>query len=127
MTAWGRVFHADHGQMASAASRARAEFALRPLVRRLAIRYSDAAWWQHDIWSLKLDPRIPRRPHEPRGNTGVRWDDLEPARREGFRFYLRLQLESGQLTWSWVMNQHAMVFRFAAFWPSRDQPSCSGR
>ncbi|MGE5290845.1 MAG: hypothetical protein ACM3ML_27360 [Micromonosporaceae bacterium] len=42
MTAWGRVFHADHGQMASAASRARAEVALRPLVRRLAIRYSDA-------------------------------------------------------------------------------------
>ena len=77
MTAWGRVFHAGHGRMASAASRARAEIALRPLVSRLAIRYGDAAWWQHDIWSLKLDPRIPRRPHESRGNTAVRWDNLE--------------------------------------------------
>ena len=104
MTAWGRVFHAGHGRMASAASRARAEIALRPLVGRLAIRYSDAPWWQHDIWSLKLDPRIPRRPHESRGNTAVRWDKLEPAwLREGFKFYLRLQLESGQLTWSSVM------------------------
>ena len=77
MTAWGRVFHGEHGRMASAASRARAEIALRPLVGRLAIRYSDAAWWQHDTWSLKLDPRIPRRPHETRGNTAIRWQQLE--------------------------------------------------
>ena len=126
MTAWGRVFHAEHGRMASAASRARAEIALRALVRRLAIRYSDAAWWQHDIWSLKLDPRIPRRPHETRGSTAIRWQELEPGwLREGFKFYLRLQLESGQLTWSSAMPQHAFAFRFAAFLASRgiDHPA----
>jgi integrase len=126
MTAWGRLFHAEHGRMASAASRQRAEIALRALLRRLAVQYSDAAWWQQDIWSLKLDPRIPRRPHESRGNTAVRWDKLEPAwLREGFKFYLRLQLESGQLTWSSVMPQHALVFRFAAFLASRsvDHPA----
>ena len=121
MTAWGRVFHARHGRMASAASRARAEIALRALLRRLAVRYSDAPWWRHDIWSLKLDPRIPRRPHESRGNTAACWDTLEPAwLREGFKFYLRLQLESGQLTWSSVMNQHVIAFRFAAFLASRN-------
>ncbi len=120
MTAWGRVFHAEHGRMASAASRARAEIALRALVSRLAIRYSGAEWWQHDIWSLKLDPRIPRRPHESRGNTAIRWQELEPAwLRDGFKFYLRLQLESGQLTWSSAMPQHAFAFRFAAFLASR--------
>ncbi len=126
MTAWGRVFHGEHGRMASAASRARAEIALRPLVSRLAIRYSDAAWWQHDTWSLKLDPRIPRRPHETRGNTAIRWQQLEPAwLRQGFKFYLRLQLESGQLTWSSAMPQHAFAFRFAAFLASRgiDHPA----
>jgi integrase len=121
MTAWGRVFHARHGRMASAASRARAEIALRALLRRLAVRYSDAPWWRHGIWSLKLDPRIPRRPHESRGNTAACWDTLEPAwLREGFKFYLRLQLESGQLTWSSVMNQHVIAFRFAAFLASRN-------
>ena len=126
MTAWGRVFHAGHDRMASAASRARAEIALRALVRRLAIRYSDAAWWQHDIWSLKLDPRIPRRPHETRGSTAIRWQELEPGwLREGFKFCLRLQLESGQLTWSSAMPQHAFAFRFAAFLASRgiDHPA----
>jgi integrase len=116
MTAWGRVFHAGHGRIASAASRARAEIALRALLRRLVIRYSNDPWWRHDIWSLSLDPRIPRRPHESRGNTGVCWDTLAPAwLRDGFKFYLRLQLESGQLTWSSVMNQHVIAFRFAAF------------
>jgi integrase len=129
MTAWGRVFHARHGRMASAASRARAEIALRALLWRLAIRYSDAPWWRHDIWSLKLDPRIPRRPHESRGNTAAFWARLEPAwLREGFKFYLRLQLESGQLTWSSVMNQHVIAFRFAAFLASRDisHPALAG-
>ena len=129
MTAWGRVFHAGHGRMASAASRARAEIAMRDLLRRLAIRYSAAEWWQHDIWSLRLDARIPRREHESRGNTAVHWGTLEPAwLRDGFRFYLRLQLESGQLTWSSVMNQHVIVFRFAAFLGSRGitEPALAG-
>ena len=121
MTAWGRVFHAGHDRMASAASRSRAEIALGGLLRQLAIRYSDDPWWRHDIWSLRLDPRIPRRPHESRGNTAVRWDKLEPTwLREGFKFHLRLQLESGQLTWSSVMNQRVIAFRFGAFLASRN-------
>jgi hypothetical protein len=50
----------------------------------------------------------------------VRWDSLNPDwLREGFKFYLRLQLESGQLTWSSVMPQHGFVFRFAAFLAAR--------
>ena len=126
MTAWGRVFHADHGRMPSAGSRSRAEIALRGMLRPLAVRYSDADWWRHETWSLTLDRRIPRREHESRGSTAVRWGDLEPAwLREGFKFYLRLQLESGQLTWSSVMGQHALVFRFAAFLAARgiNQPA----
>ena len=87
MTAWGRVFHAHYHQMASAGSRSRAEIALRGMLRLLAVRYSDAPWWLHDTWSLKLDPRIPRREHESRGNTAVRWGELEPAwLRGGFKF-----------------------------------------
>jgi integrase len=121
MTAWSRVYHAGKGRMAAVRSRERAEIALRGMLRLLAVRYGDAEWWQHNTWSLKLDPRIPRRPHESRGNTAVRWAALEPAwLREGFKFYLRLQLESGQLTWSSVMPQHGLVFRFAAFLAARN-------
>jgi integrase len=120
MTAWGRVFHAGHGRMASANSRQRAEVALRALLRRLAVRYSGAAWWQHDLWSPRLDPRIPRRPHETRDAIAVLWDKLEPAwLREGFKYYLRLQLESGQITWSSVNAQRTIAFRFGIFLASR--------
>ena len=60
-------------------------------------------WWQHDLWCLRFDPRIPRREHEPHGDASVRWDNIEPPwLREGVKFYTCLQLESGQLTWSTV-------------------------
>jgi integrase len=107
--------------IATASSRRRAEIALRGMLRLLAVRYSPYEWWQHDTWSLRLVPRIPRREHESRGNTAVSWGGLQPDwLRGGFRFYLRLQLESGQLTWSSVMPQHAFAFRFAAFLASRN-------
>jgi hypothetical protein len=96
------------------------------MLRRLVLHYSDAEWWLHDVWSLKLDARIPRREHEPRANTGVRWGDIEPGwLREGTKYYLRLQLESGHLTWSTVMQHRVVVTRFAAFLAERgiDHPA----
>lgn len=116
MTAWGRVFHAEHQRMPAPRSRSRAEIALSGMLRRLVLAYSDAPWWRHDVWSLKLDARIPRREHEPRANTAVRWGSLEPDwLREATKYYLRLQLESGRMTWSTVMQHHVVVARFAAF------------
>lgn len=126
MTAWVHAFHADYQRMPAPGSRNRAEIALRGMLRRLVLHYSDAEWWLHDVWSLKLDARIPRREHEPRANTAVRWGDIEPGwLREGTKYYLRLQLESGHLTWSTVMQHRVVVTRFAAFLTERgiDHPA----
>jgi integrase len=126
MTAWARVFHATRGHLAAPGTRARAESAVREMLALLAVHYSDAAWWAHDLWSLRLDPRIPHREHEPRGQSSVRWDDIEPKwLRDGFKYYLHLQLESGQLTWSTVAAQHVFTARIAAFFTSRgiDHPA----
>jgi integrase len=125
-TAWARKFHADNGRLASASTRYRAECAIRGLLRRLAIQYSDAPWWTHDVWCLRFDPRIPRREHEPRGESMVCWDDIHPRwLREGYTFYLYLQLESGQLTWSSVAARHVFASRFSEFAASRgiDHPA----
>ncbi|MFJ1618659.1 hypothetical protein [Streptomyces sp. NPDC088249] len=88
---------------------------------------ASTAWWRHDIWSLRVDPRIPRREHEhePRANTAVRWGDITIWLREGTKFYLRLQMESGQLTWSTVMQHRVNTARFAAFVAERgiDHPA----
>jgi integrase len=112
--------------MPAVSSRARADIALRGMLRRLVLPYSDAPWWRHDVWSLKLDVRIPRREHEPRANTAVRWADIGPDwLREATKFYLRLQLESGRLTWSTVMQHRVVVARLAAFLAARgiDHPA----
>ncbi len=116
MAAWVRTFHADHGRLPAPGSRQRAASALRGLLPRLAVRYSDVPWWKHDVWCLRFDPRIPRREHEPRGESSVRWDDIKPRwLRDGFTFWMYLQLESGQLTWSSAAPWHVFAARFSEF------------
>lgn len=127
--AWARKFHADNGRLASASTRYRAECGIRGILRRLAVRYSDAPWWTQDVWCLRFDPRIPRREHEPRGESTVRWDDIQPRwLRDGYTFYLCMQLESGQLTWSSVPPWHVFASRFSEFVTSRgiDHPALTG-
>src|SRR6266571_107215 len=64
------------------------------------------------------DPAPPaRKPRQHGGALGQPEAGLAAGR---FQVLSRLQLESGQLTWSSVMPQHAIIFRFAAFLASRD-------
>jgi integrase len=120
MAEWSRKFHADHGRLPAPGTRAKAATAMRGLLPRLAIHYSDAPWWKHDLWCLRFDPRIPRRAHEPHGDAMIRWDDIEPAwLREGARFYTGLQVESGQITWSTVFQSHVYAARLGGFAVSR--------
>ena len=120
MTAWGRVFHAGHGRMASAASRARAEIALRALLPGWPSAIATPPWWQHDIWCLRLDPRIPRRrARAPRRHLGALGQHRAGLAAGRFQVLPGLQLESGQLTWSIGEAQHVFVFRFAEFLASR--------
>src|SRR6266536_1761412 len=89
MAAWARKYHGDHGRFASPHTRAKAESALSGLLPRLAIYYRDAS---------------------------VRWDNIAPPwLREGVKFYTCLQLESGQLTWSTVLQVHVFAARFSEF------------
>jgi integrase len=126
MAAWSRRFHADHGRLPAPGTRAKAKSALRGMLPRLTIYYSDAPWWKHDLWCLRFDPRIPRRGHEPHGDSAVRWDDIEPGwLREGAKFYTGLQMEAGQITWSTVFEVHVFAARLAGFALSRglDRPA----
>ena len=121
MAEWGRRFHADRGRLPAPGTRAKAETALRGLLPRLTVHYSDAPWWKHDLWCLRFDPRIPRRAHEPHGDAMIRWDDIEPGwLREGAKFYTGLQVESGQITWSTVFQTHVFAARLAGFALSRN-------
>lgn len=120
MTEWSRKFHAGRGRFPAAGTRAKLATAMRGLLPRLAVHYSNDPWWKHDLWCLRYDPRIPRRAHEPHGDAVISWDNIEPAwLREGAKFYTGLQVDSGQITWSTVFQSHVYAARLAGFALSR--------
>lgn len=52
----------------------------------LDARCSPGPWWQRDTWSLLLDDRIPRRPHEPHADHTINLGGIQPEwLREGIR------------------------------------------
>jgi integrase len=67
----------------------------------VSVRCNDIPWWDHDIWDLRADPRIPRREHEPRHDATVRLRGIRPVwLREGLRFWLCSALTYELLVWS---------------------------
>lgn len=78
----------------------------------LTVRCTDRAWWEHDIWDLRADPRIPQREHEPQHQMSARFDRIEPLwLREGARFWLRTSLSSDLLRWSSVVDRARTLAR----------------
>jgi integrase len=84
--------------------------------------YDDRPWWQREVWSLVLDPRIPRRPHEPAGTNSVYFHGLEPLwLRDGVQWYFKISLETGQLTWSTLLSRVTGLQMFSS-WLSQREP-----
>ena len=52
---------------------------LRRCYRMLWTAYDQRPWWQHEEWNLALDPRIPRRLHEPAQGTSLHFHTIEPG------------------------------------------------
>jgi len=74
---------------------------LRRCYRMLWTAYDQRPWWQHEEWNLALDPRIPRRLHEPAQGTSLHFHTIEPAwLRIGLQWWFKVSLETGTLTWS---------------------------
>ncbi|MDF0529582.1 hypothetical protein P0W64_02960 [Tsukamurella sp. 8F] len=94
-------FERRNGQLPGRSSRHHIERNIHQLHLLLSVRCRDLPWWVHDTWDLRIDPRIPRREHEPMLETGLRFDRITPVwLREGMRFYLRTALTTEMLRWS---------------------------
>ena len=73
--------------------------AMRRCYQHLALAYDPREWWQHDLWSPKLDRRIPLRDHEPtRMNAGYDFLAItQPWLREALKLHCKIKLDTGAL------------------------------
>lgn len=78
----------------------------------LSVRCTERHWWEHDVWDLRADPRIPRREHEPRHDMAINLTGIEPAwLKDGVRFWLRTALSTELLRWSSAVERARTMAR----------------
>lgn len=89
----------------------------------VAVRCGDAPWWAHDTWDLRIDDRIPRRPHEPAAHRPVRLRGIEPPwLREGVRFWLRTALVGQLYRWTTAATRATSISAYFAPWVAAHGP-----
>jgi Phage integrase family len=100
--------------------------AMRRCYQHLALAYDPREWWQHDLWSPKLDSRIPLREHEPtRMNAGYDFLALaQPWLREALKWHCKVKLDTGGLRWGTVRSRLHSLTLFSRFLGARgvDEP-----
>jgi integrase len=74
------VFERRNARLPSAGARRNITHLIEHLHLYLSVRCTDTAWWAHDIWDLRADPRIPQREHEPGHDQSVKIAAVERAR-----------------------------------------------
>ena len=97
--------------------------ALRRMQEVLVYAYERGEWWRLNIWNPQLDPRIPRREHEPNGRQRAIFAQLEdPWLREAAKWWLSICLETERYGWSSVrirldglkwLQRHLRAHRFS--------------
>ncbi|MCX4750313.1 tyrosine-type recombinase/integrase [Kitasatospora sp. NBC_01287] len=98
---------------------------LRRCYQMLWSAYDQRAWWQREVWDPALDPRIPRRTHEPQGDHSLYFHQMQPLwLRHGVQWYLRVSLETGDMTWSTARARRSGLQVFAD-WIADRQPAPS--
>jgi integrase len=121
-----RGFYRRNQRLPGPDSVATVRVVLAALLPRLVLRYSPLEWWQHDTWDPLLDSRIPLRDIEPRGREKVSFSPIaQPWLRDGIKFWLRMRLETRDLTWSTVPTKRSAFTRFSQFLGERgiDSPT----
>jgi integrase len=119
--AWTR----ERGHVPSAARKRDLTSVLRRCYKLLCFAHDTREWWQREIWDLQLDPRIPRRQHEPGGTHALYFDRITQAwLRRGLQWHLRVGMETGLFGWATARQRLASLITFSHFLAERgvDQP-----
>jgi integrase len=95
---------------------------LRRCYRTLSAAYDDRPWWQREVWDLVLDPRIPRRRHEPAGANNIYFHKIEPSwLRLATQWWFKVSLGTNALTWTSLRAIRPGIVAFAD-WLGMQEP-----
>jgi integrase len=108
---------------------------LARLQRMVWLHYATDHWWQAEIWDADMDPRIPRRAHEPCMSKINMLRIGQPWLREATRLWLADGITRELIRISTAVGRHNSVCKLAVFLTERgidvellsaDRPSLSG-
>lgn len=96
---------------------------LRRCYRLLMAAYDPRPWWQREMWDPTINPRIPQRPHEPRGRLACYFDRIGTGwLRRGLQWCCKVGLETSALSWGTVQLRIEAIAVFDLFLAGRDVP-----
>jgi hypothetical protein len=72
------LFQRRNNRLPSPGARRNIPHLIEHLHLYLSVRCTDTAWWAHDVWDLRADPRIPQREHEPDHDKSVKIGAIGP-------------------------------------------------
>jgi integrase len=113
------------GRIPSASRKHDLTWTLRRCYRLVCFAYDTREWWEREIWDLQLDPRIPRREHEPEATHAMYFDHISQRwLRRALQWHLRIGMETGQFGWSTAGRRLTSLLPFSRFLDQRgiDQP-----
>ena len=114
------VFYRDNGRFPSPSTMRTVADHIQRYSRVLEAAYDTRAWWQREVWRPAEDPRIPQRDHEPRGRESIGFTRFSaPWLRTGLQWFGKSVLETGQMTWSTLLQRVGSMTEFDAFLAGR--------
>jgi hypothetical protein len=114
------VFCRDNGRFPSPHTMRTVEWEIQRYSRVLEAAYDTREWWQREVWRPAEDPRIPQRDHEPRGRESISFTRFSaPWLRAGLQWFGKNVLETGQMTWSTLMQRVCSMVEFDGFLDAR--------
>ena len=81
--------------------------------------YDTRPWWRREIWDAENDPRIPLREHEPRTHA-CQFTDVHPLwLRDGLRYFLGMQMQTGALSMASARSYLISIRKFGRYLQDR--------
>ncbi|ROR83248.1 Site-specific recombinase XerD [Plantibacter flavus] len=78
--------------------------------------YDTSSWWEREVWSMDMDPRIPRRAQESLKQVSMHWHTVStPWLRKAAMFYMKTELEAQRVAWSTALTRLASFVTFDRF------------